>query len=196
MSIEQFEVVFGSPGFAREIYAAYSAQFDAISNLEILMNDLFRFSDDGAREPSQAVVCLLVRVTGELLNDVLLLAGHGRGIAAIIITRSMFERTVTAEYLRRNPGDAEDFRQYGHIQKWNRYQELSKSSPEKAKEIAPETVTKWEADYRSVVSRFTGKGGKVRKQWHKKRISEMARDIDRLKQYETPYSLAASFHHG
>jgi hypothetical protein len=47
-----------------------------------------------------------------------------------------------------------------------------------------------------VKSRFENKDGRVRNQWNKHPISYMAEKIGRGEQYEIPYSLAASIHHG
>ena len=193
---ESLDVTFGSPEFGCGVYAAYSSQLDAIRNLEPLMNDMFRMADENAIEPVQKVVYIIVRVAAETLNDVLILAGNGSGVGAMKMTRGMFESAVMAEYLRRNPAEADDFREHSYIRNWNRYQMLLETAPEKAKEVTPDTVKQLEANYNRVVSRFKNNKGRVRNEWHKKPISLMAREVERAEQYETPYSLAASLHHG
>jgi hypothetical protein len=101
----------------------------------------------------------------------------------------MFETSVMAEYLRQVPEDIEDYIEYGHVSDFKKlqiYPDLL--SPEKVREI--------QAEYARVKPRFENEKGRVRAQWSKHPISYMAEKIGRSQQYELPYSLAASIHHG
>ena len=193
---EAENVSFGNPSFGREVYAAFGTELNAIRNMETLMNDIFSAANLNATEPVQKIVHYLAILTADSLRDVVTLAGHGSGPGAMKIARGMFETAVVAEYLRRNPDEAENFREYHYIQNWRRYQKLLSSSPERAKEIRPERVKELQDDYNRVVPRFTNRKGQIRNQWSKKSIAQMAEEIGRADQYETPYSLAASIHHG
>jgi hypothetical protein len=59
------------------------------------------------------------RSTVEDFNDILLLAANGRGIGALKILRSMYERTVNAQFVAENPSEGELFEDEFHIQQWN-----------------------------------------------------------------------------
>jgi hypothetical protein len=41
------------------------------------------------------------------MSDVLILTGNGRGTGAMKVARSMYEVSVTAEYLEKNPNEAD-----------------------------------------------------------------------------------------
>jgi hypothetical protein len=53
-----------------------------------------------------------------------------------------------------------------------------------------------ESEYNRVAPRFVNTRGKTRNHWNKHSVASMARKVGREQQYEVPYSLAASIHHG
>jgi len=61
------------------------------------------------------VILSLGRLCLEEFMEVLLLCGHGYGIAATRTIRGMYERAVTAEYLHDNPDEVEAFLNYHHV---------------------------------------------------------------------------------
>ena len=191
---QSIPVTFGSPEFWGEVYAAFAPQLQAIKAIEPLAADMFEAGDSQASQPVQIVVKLLVRIVADSLNDVLILAGNGSGLGAMKIARGMFEAAVIAEYLKHNPKEVEDYREYGYIARWNRYQKLLKSAPQHAAAISAEVARDITENYNRVVSRFT-RNGQVRNRWHRKSIQQMAKEIGRGEQYDTPYGLAASVHH-
>jgi hypothetical protein len=140
-------------------------------------------------ETLELAVYLLVSMTASGLQEVLILAGNGAGVGAAKIARGMFESAVMAEYLRRNPSEVDDYIEFGRVLMWKRVQQY----PD---EFTPEQRTEVENDYHRVKPRFTNKNGIVRNQWNKNSIRFMAAAIGREKQYELPYSIAASMHHG
>src|SRR6266699_197025 len=68
-------------------------------------------------------------------------------------------------------------------------------SPNSAWEITPERAKDLEENYRRAAPRFQDRNGKVRNQWHRKSIGEMANELGRRAQYKMPYAYAASIHH-
>jgi len=107
----------------------------------------------------------------------------------------MFESCVVAEYLRRNPAEVKDYLDYGHILRWKRYQQLLTQSPVLAKRLNPQLIVRLEGEYKRVLPRFTDKNGRVRSQWHRKPLSQMAADLDMQGQYELSFTVASSVHH-
>ena len=82
-------------------------------NLVKAMNIAFIRKQTG---PSIDVVILsLGRLCLEEFMEILLLCGHGYGIAATRSIRGMYERAVTAEYLHKNPDEVDAFLNYHHI---------------------------------------------------------------------------------
>jgi hypothetical protein len=70
------------------------------------------------------------RSTVEDFHDIVLLAANGRGIGALKILRSMYERTVHAQFVAENPSEAALFEDDFHIQQWNVLRRWSKTAPE------------------------------------------------------------------
>jgi hypothetical protein len=121
--------------------------------------------------------------------ELLMLVGNGAGLGAMKVARGMFETAVMAEYLRRVPEEIDDYIEYGHVLDYKRIKLFPDAvSSEKAREI--------EREYERVKPRFANQNGKVRNRWNKHPISYMAEKVGRGEQYEIPYSLAASIHHG
>lgn len=139
-------------------------------------------------ETLELAVYLLVSMTAGGLQETLILAGNGAGVGAAKIARGMFESALMAEYLRRNPSEVDDYIEFGRVLMWKRVQQF----PDK---FTPEQRTEVENDYVRIKPRFT-KNGKVRNQWNRNSIRFMAAAIGREQQYDLPYSIAASMHHG
>jgi len=53
-----------------------------------------------------------------------------------------------------------------------------------------------EDDYNQARARFTDSKGRVRFQWSSRSIREMATEVGRHQEYELPYGVACSIHHG
>jgi hypothetical protein len=94
-----------------------------------------------------------------------------------------------AEYLGQTPEEIDDHIEYGHVLDFKRIKRFPEAvSAEKAREIEGEDTR--------AKPLFENKNGKVRNHWNKRPISYMAEKVERGQQYEIPYSIAASIHHG
>ncbi len=189
------KAIFGFPDFWQEVYDAHRPFFEACFRLNDLSNQELAEAVKKAAEPVEKVVFLLVRITTIGMIELLTLAGNGAGPGAMKIARGMFESSTVSEYLRRNPQEAQVYLEFTHIIHWNRYQQLLKSSPDAAKKIEPRKVKELERNYNRARTRFMGSKGRIRNQWNKNSIAQMAREVGRSEQYETSYSLGASIHH-
>lgn len=140
-------------------------------------------------ELNHAVIYALVRMVTTGWVELLILFGNGAGLGATKIARGMFESAVMAEYLRQVPEEIDDYIEYGHISMYKRMKQYPGTAPEElASEISRE--------YERVKPRFLSEKGKLRNSWNRYPISFMAEKIGRRDQYELPYSIAASVHHG
>jgi hypothetical protein len=188
-SVSELQVVFGFEEFWPQVYKAYRSALDAIAEDLQVAVEMFNAAQAKMSQPLERAVYLLVSMTAGGLQELLILAGNGAGTGALKISRGMFESAVMAEYLRMNPSEADDYIQYGRVLMWKRIQQYPDGfTPEKIKEV--------EDEYNRVKLRFTNTKGVVRNQWNGKSISHMATAVGREKQYELPYSIAASMHHG
>src|ERR1700674_5305164 len=82
-------------------------------NLIKAMNVAFIRTQTGPK--IDVVILSLGRLCLEEFMEILLLCGHGYGVAATRTIRGMYERAVTAEYLHDNPAEVEAFLNYHHV---------------------------------------------------------------------------------
>ena len=141
----------------------------------------------------EKVVRFLAQATLVNMNDVLLLCGNGSGAAALRIVRGMFESSTVAEYVLRNPPEAENYLAFGPVIAWRRFQWFLKNNPEKP--FTAERSMRIEQRFNQVKSRFTDTKGKMRSNWSIRKIRQMADAIGREDQYELVYSWLSSMHH-
>jgi hypothetical protein len=183
---DKFE--FGFPDFAETIFGEYGPALQLAYTDSHLANEMLGALPKEMKF-DELVIYMLVRMTTTGWVELLILVGNGAGIGAMKIARGMFETAVMAEYLRQTPAEIEDYLQYGRVLDLKRM----KLSPEL---FSAEQKREIEAEYNTVAPRFTNKEGRVRNHWNKNPIGFMAAAIGRRDQYEMPYSLAASIHHG
>ena len=163
-----------------------------LAKLVALMNEMLDVADKKRNGELELSVTCLTRMTGFGMNDVMILCGNGSGVGAIKIGRGMFETSLLAEYLRRNPNEVSDYVDFGPVLAWRRLQTLR---GKKRQGMAPEMVKQLEDEYNSVKGRFLNSKGNVRSQWTTKKISQMAEELGRSDQYALVYGLACSLHH-
>src|SRR6266851_1412780 len=181
-------VEFGFPDFSATVFAEHGPALMLAYEHSHLANKMIgALAKEMSRD--QVVINMLVRMTTTGWIELLIFVGHGAGLGAMKIARGMFETSVMAEYVRRTPEEIDDYIEYGHVLDFKRIKLFPEAvSAEKAREI--------EGEYARVKPLFENKNGKVRNHWNKHPISYMAEKVERGQQYEIPYSIAASIHHG
>jgi hypothetical protein len=184
-------VSFGFEDFWPQASEEYADVFPVITRLIAVVNAALDGAEKKPRELLDISVIALVRMTGFAMNDVLLLCGNGSGIGAMIIVRRMFEISIVAEYLKRNPNEVSDYVDFGAVLPWRRLHTLK---GEKRPNMPPEQVKQLEDEYDSVQARFTT-NGKVRYEWTSKKLRKMAEELGRSESYNLVYGLACSLHH-
>lgn len=181
------QVAFGFPDFAPAVYAKFGPELRLADAHSRVANEMLAALPPTVKR-EQAVIYMLVRMVTTGWTELLILVCNGAGLGALKIARGMFESAVMAEYLRQVPSEITDYMEYGHIVRFRRY----KQSPQ---QFSAELAANIESEYKRVLPLFLYKG-KTRNQWNKNSISYMAEKIGRKEQYELPYSIAASIHHG
>lgn len=193
---EQFIGDFGYPEFWPQAYTQFQLQFEAIKGLMTLGSEMLKAAEAKAVEPTKNLICDLSRVTLTAACEVIVLCGNGCGAGAVKIVRGMFESQWTAEYLHQHPEEVEDYVEFSKVILWRKLCWLQKNIPEKARSIPQQVTKRIEDEFDKVKTRFSNGKGKVRWEWSKKSIREIADDIGRSMQYELPYAIACSIHHG
>src|SRR5262249_30740865 len=156
--------------------SSFQPQFDAIKLLESLIDDLLKAADNAKSTKVQRVIAMLVRITARSFHDLVILVGNGAGIGAMILTRGMFEYMIMAEYLRLNPREYADYLALGVVSAWQRYRKMKADSPQRVANIHPEAVARFRKRYSRSAARLKDQKGKVRRQWHRKSLRQMAQE--------------------
>jgi len=193
---KQVGPVFGFAEFWPKVYGQFNRQFEAIADLMRLGDEMVKTAEEGAAEPVKNVICALASATMAGACEALLLSGNGCGMGAMKIVRGMYESRWTAEYLRRHPKETEDYIEFSKVILWRRLEWLQGHDPSNANVIDSSVKSKVEDDFDQVKARFPDGRGKVRFQWSKKSIRAIAKEIGREKEYDLPYAIACSIHHG
>jgi len=184
-------VNFGFEDFWPQASKEYADVFRVIARLIAVVNEALDAAEKKRSGLLDLSVIALVRMTGFAMNDVLILCGNGSGIGAMKIVRGMFETSILAEYLRRNPNEVPDYVDFGAVLAWRRHTLIM---GEKRSNLTSEQVKQLEDEYDSVKSRFTI-NGKERNNWTTKSLRKMAEELDRSESYNFVYGLACSLHH-
>jgi hypothetical protein len=98
--------VFAFPNLWDVAYKNHIDVYRAIDKVQLVGNELIAATKGSTVELVQLMRALTsINVTS--MSDVLILTGNGRGTGAIKVARSMYEVSVTAEYLEKNPNEAD-----------------------------------------------------------------------------------------
>jgi hypothetical protein len=133
---------------------------------------------------AQIIVHYLARTVFDAFGDLLVLAGNGRGIAARVMLRIMYEHLVTAAFLAQYPAGAKRFDDNASIQKikiWNRTVRIL---PEVKTIIAPEEIQKLEDASKEAKALLKAETCKKCGQpitgeaWTRASVEEMAQKVD------------------
>ncbi len=98
------------------------------------------------------VVLTLGRLCLEEFMEILLLCGHGYGVAATRIIRGMYERAVTAEYLHDNPDQVEAFINYHHVSGYKLFKQIQRTMGNDT--LSAEQTKRIEENYHKYKSQF------------------------------------------
>lgn len=147
------------------------------------------------------VVFGLGRIIADDLGEVVTLSGNGRGIGAYKVLRGMYERTVTAAYIAKNPLEARPFVEDDAIKKWKLCQSALEFIPDLKDNVPKEKIASLEAEYKRVraqrsesICRKCGQP-KTQEAWTRVDLASMAKqgDVNLAALYGSCY-LEPTFH--
>ena len=190
------DAVFGFEDFWPRAYAEFRRQFDAIKELMRLADDMLLAAESKVATPITNLISDLTRMTLSGACEAILLCGNGCGAGAMKIVRGMYESRWTAEYLHRNPAEVAKYVEFSKVLLWRKLVWLQNDNPAKASSIPQEVTKRIEDEFNQVKPRFENGRGRVRWQWSEKTIRQIAQDIEREAEYDLPYSVSCSIHHG
>lgn len=187
--------VFGYEGFWATSYTQFRQQFDDLRELMQLEQEMVNAADAKATEPVEKIICDFAGVVMTGACEVIVLCGNGCGAGAMKVVRGMYETQWTAEYLRQNPNEVEDYIEFSKVILRRKLDWLKENDPVATGRVSPETTQQIEKDYQQVKERFTDERGRERRLWSDKNIRDLAKSIGREAEYELPYAIACAIHH-
>jgi len=186
------KVVPGHPEFWDVGYETAPGFFEAVRTLEPILNEIF---GAGPSEPLAKVCRHIAKTVCNSIGALIVLACNGYGNDAMKIARSMFEGAVTVGYLKKHPGELQDYMDFVWISNRKLIGFLEDHAPQLVKNIPHETLLESEKQYQSVVCRFTNSAGKVRTHWCRQPFRQMVADVGLADWYLSFYHLASAMHH-
>lgn len=147
---EGMTIRFGIPEEWTHFGEHHQLFLDRFPNLRAAMHAAF-LREVRASEPVDRIVFFAGRLCVEEFMEILLLCGNGYGIAALKIVRGMFERVITALYLRLHPKDTDDFLDFHWVSQRKLARAIESSF---GKEVLEGKLEEVEANYQRVRGRF------------------------------------------
>lgn len=183
----------GFPELWQKAYDAYPRFFRATDHLVPLVNDLLR---KPAGDQLLRILHYMTAIISNSLGSLITLTLNGYGHDAVRIARGMFEISVNAAYLAKNPTEVGDYLDYHWIKQWKFLEYVRKEDPTKFQHLKQSDIDDIDRGYTLVAPRFKNKQGRVRTEWCAKRLRERAEAVGAGALYPTFYSMASSIHHG
>ena len=192
-------VIFGYPQMWEEVDQKYHDFFTILPKLNDALNRLVNAAYDPITKPQKAILNLATLSMISML-ELVTLVGNGLAQGGLKILRSMLEYGINAEYLRRNPGEIDDFIEWYWIEHYKELNYIRDHMPDAYAELTPENIAKSEAEYNRVKPRFeyeTRPGRqKLRDSWCSLNLADRATRTDFTEEYKLIYPLTSRLFHG
>jgi hypothetical protein len=133
---------------------------------------------------AQIIVFYLARASFDGLYDVFILVGNGRGFAAKMMLRVMYEHLVTASFIAANPEEAKRFDNHASIEKWKLWTRTLKVLPQVEDTVPAEEIAKLDQLQQQartqLKSEICNKCGQPKTQaaWTRVAVDTMAEQVD------------------
>lgn len=162
---------------------------------------------DTAIRLAQIIVFYLVRTAFDGFYDVFILAGNGRGFAAKMMLRVIYEHLVTASFIAVKPVEAKHFDDHSSIQKWKVWTRTVEIIPQVKGVVDAEEITRLDENQQTVraqlKSEICKKCGQSITQaaWTRVDVATMAEQVDAAtstglaKLYATCYLIPTALMH-
>ena len=178
--------------FAVDVATRYHDFFDELQEIERTVNEVFA---EPAADLRQRVCRHLAKMIANSFSSVVFLGSHGFGNDAMKIVRSMFEASITAAHLNRNPADVQEYFEYRWIVHHRRLEYMREFAPELLERLDPLTVERGEREYARVSSRFARRDGSIRPTWSRRPLSQLAAALGRSHEYDLLYAFGSDIQH-
>ena len=135
---------------------------------------------------AQIIVFYLARASFDCFYDIFLVAGNGRGFAAKMMLRPMYEHLVTATFIAIKPDEAKPFNDHASVEKWKMWIRTLEAVPQADGVVPAEVVEELKKKQQEVrdqlKSEICKKCGTPRTQeaWTRVALDNMAEEVDKV----------------
>jgi Family of unknown function (DUF5677) len=135
---------------------------------------------------AQIIVFYLARASFDCFDDIFLLAGNGRGFAAKMMLRPMYEHLVTARFIAIKPDEAKHFNDHASVEKWKMWIRTLEAVPQAGGAVPAEVVEELKKKQQEVrdqlKSEICKKCGtpKTQEAWTRVALDNMAEEVDKV----------------
>jgi Family of unknown function (DUF5677) len=156
---------------------------------------------------AKIIVFYLARASFDCFYDIFLLAGNGRGFAAKMMLRPMYEHLVTSTFIAIKPDEAKYFNDHASIEKWKMWIRTLEAVPQVgglvSREDVEELKRKQQELREQLNSEICKKCGtpKTQEAWTRVALDNMAEEVDKItgtslsKLYASCYLTPTAFMH-
>ena len=187
--------MFGSTLFGSNGPTSDDSLLERLGPLQLLAGEMIAAVPHPPGPLVQALLALAESATitlGAIEN----LVRNGFGKDALSLSRSVFECTVSATYLRSDPSRAFDYLEFPKVVR-KAFAGWLETDPAMASRLGPAFFAAVDSEYASVAQRFGTKSGKPRNQWHQVQIRQMANRTELQYLYNCLYPvMCAATHNG
>ena len=191
--------MFGFPDYWKKVHDSFPKFFEVAPAIQNALNGLVGRGYKDV-EPFQRVILNMAILTGISMTELVTLVGSGLGHGGMKIARSMLESAINAEYLRRFPGECDDYFEWHWVEQHKLLTYMREHSPELLNQVSPEKIAEKEKEFTRVRSRFeyeTPTGARrLRGSWCSLDLGSRAAKTDFLEPYRIVYPLTSQMLHG
>jgi hypothetical protein len=176
------DFLIGTPTEWADFSSRNAAFVQAHEGLRNAITEAFRVDLDESSSLTNRIVYFLGRGCVDDFEEIVILAGNGRGFGALKLLRGMYERYVHARHLQANPRDASAFWDYSRVQEHRLLEEIKRAFGAEIFE-RPEFTDGYQnaqAEYKRVKDTFLVRccsncdARRINHSWHKLDVVSMA----------------------
>jgi hypothetical protein len=135
-------------------------------------------------------------LAGITMTEVITLAANGLGQGAMKCMRTLLETSINTEYLRLNPAEFEDYKEWFWVERFRQFDFLRANLPETFEHLDPQEVTNAEQNMARVRPRFERRDGGLRQTWCARNLAERSVITGHYEIYRMVNADASGFIHG
>jgi len=195
MPQEPQQIVIGRPEFWPEVQKEYPRFFEVAHKLSPALHSVVDRAYPNLLAHQRAILNLSI-LAGITMTEVVTLAGNGLGQGAMKCMRTLLETSINTEYLRLNPIEFDDYKEWYWVERFRQMESLRENSLDTFKSLDPTVVADVAQNMDRVRPRFARKDGKLRQTWCTRDLAQRSVITGHYETYRMVNADASGFIHG